>query len=183
MNRRNVLTVLPLGALGWIATANLADAATAAEIDADVDAALSRLFAQVPAAKELAESAKAVLVFPSIIKGGFFVGGEYGEGALRKGGDTVAYYNIASVSYGLQIGAQGFSQVMMFMTDDSLHYLDRSQGFEVGADASVALASAGAGGALTSSTLQSPIIAFVFGQSGLMAGVSLEGSKVTKIDR
>lgn len=183
MNRRTALVALPLTATALITTANNATAATAAEINADADAALTRLYAKVPAAKEIADKAKGVLIFPSIIKGGFVVGGEYGEGALRQDGLTTAYYNIASVSYGLQIGAQGYSQVMMFMTDDALAYLDQSHGFEVGGDASVALASVGAGGALTSSTLQSPIIAFVFGQTGLMAGISIEGSKVTKLDK
>ena len=110
------------------------------------------------------------------------VGGQYGQGALMEGGKTVAYYNIVAGSIGWQIGAQSFSQAWFFMTDDALHYLEKSQGFEAGVDATVAVADVGKGGDLSSTTLQSPIIAFVFGQSGLMAGLSLQGSKVTKIN-
>ena len=144
---------------------------------------LKRLFEQTPYAEELAGNAAGVLVFPSIVKGGLIIGGEFGEGVLRKGGAAVGYYNVASVSYGLQIGAQGYSQVMLFMTEDSLAYLDKSEGFEIGADASVALADQGMGGELSTSTAQTPIIAFVFGQSGLMGGIAIEGSKITKIDK
>lgn len=163
--------------------ADRAKAASAQEIDAEADIALSRLTSEAPVAKELMESAAGVLVFPSIIKGGFGIGGEYGEGALRQDGVTTAYYNIASVSYGFQIGAQGYSQVLIFTTDEALDYLSKSQGFEIGADAGVALANVGAGGELSSTTLQSPIVAFVFGQKGLMAGISIEGSKITQIER
>lgn len=168
--------------LTWL-TAGQAEAATAAEIDAEVDTALARLVRETPVAQQLIDSAAGVLVFPSIIKGGFGIGGEYGEGALRQNGVTTSYYNIASISYGFQLGAQGFSQVMIFTTEDALQFLADSQGFEVGADAGVAVADVGAGGALTSTTLQSPIIAFVFGQKGLMAGISIEGSKITQIER
>lgn len=160
-----------------------ARAATAAEIDAEADLALARLVREAPVAQTLLDDAVGVLVFPSIIKGGFGIGGEYGEGALRQNGATTAYYNIASISYGLQIGAQGYSQVLIFTTADALQYLNNSQGFEIGADAGVALADMGAGGELSSTTLQSPIVAFVFGQKGLMAGISIEGSKITKIER
>lgn len=160
-----------------------AAAATAAEIDAEVDAALAKLFAEVPAAKKIADDAVGVLVFPSIIKGGFGLGGEYGEGALRRGGSTTNYYNIASVSFGFQIGAQGYSNVLMFMTEEAIRALNNVKGFELGADASIAVADIGAGGEISSNTVQSPVIAFVFGQKGLMGGISIEGSKITKLDK
>ena len=158
-------------------------AASAAAIDADADLALQNLFREYPHAEELEKNAAGVLIFPNIVKGGLVIGGEFGEGVLRKGGSTAAYYNIASVSYGLQIGAQGYSQVLMFMTEDALDFLDKSEGFEIGADASVALVEKGVGGELSTNTAQSPIIGFVFGQSGLMGGIAIEGSKITKIDK
>ena len=136
---------------------------------------------RAPPPRPLSDKAKGILVFPSIVKGGFVVGGQYGQGALMKGGTTVAYYNIVAASFGWQIGAQSFSQAWFFMTDKALQYLDKSSGFEAGVDATVAVADVGKGGDLSTTTLQSPIIAFVFGQSGLMAGLSLQGSKVTKI--
>ena len=177
-----VLSVLATMACLSVA-AEKAAAATAAEIDAKADLALKQLYAEVPVAERLAEDAVGVLVFPSIIKGGLCVGGQYGEGVLLKKGTPAGYYNIASLSYGLQIGAQGFSQVLMFMTDAALGYLAESKGFEIGADATVALADKGVGGDLSTTTLQSPIVAFVFGQEGLMGGISIEGTKITEIDK
>lgn len=178
---RQILTILTL--ITILVLPARSEAATAAEINAEADLALARLAREAPVAEQLMADAAGVLVFPDIIKGGFGIGGQYGEGVLRQGGQSIAYYNIASVSYGLQIGAQGYAQVMIFTTPESLQYLDDSQGFEIGADAGVALADMGAGGDLSSTTLQSPIVAFVFGQKGLMAGISIEGSKITKIDR
>ena len=178
---RVVLTFLALFAFSQAPSQTLA--ATAAEIDAEADLALQRLYREAPVAKKIMDDAAGALIFPSIIKGGFGIGGEYGEGVLRQNGQSTGYYNMASVSYGLQIGAQGYSQVLIFTTPEALKYLDDSQGFEIGADAGVALADMGAGGDLSSTTLQSPIVAFVFGQKGLMAGISIEGSKITKIQR
>ena len=154
-----------------------------AEIDAKVDIALARLLRESETARAVDERAIAVLVFPDIVKAGFGIGGQYGEGALRRGGSTIGYYNIAAASFGLQIGAQSFSQAVFFMTEDALAFLDKSEGFELGADAKVALANEGLGYNVTTSTIQDPIIAFVFGQQGLMAGVTIEGSKITQIER
>ena len=181
LSRRGILVMTPALALLTLAGTGTAEAATAAEIDRDARNALDRLYRTTPPAKILSDKAKGILVFPSIIKGGFVVGGQYGQGALMEGGKTVAYYNIVAGSIGWQIGAQSFSQAWFFMTDKALHYIDKSQGFEAGVDATVAVADVGKGGDLSSTTLQSPIIAFVFGQSGLMAGLSLQGSKVTRI--
>jgi lipid-binding SYLF domain-containing protein len=142
---------------------------------------LTRLLQQSASARALADRAVGVLIFPDIVKAGFGLGGQYGEGVLRRGGVATGYYNIASASFGLQIGAQTYSQVLFFMTEDALAYLDRVQGFEIGADANVAVVNQGVGVDVSSSTLNDPIVAFAFGQKGLMAGVTLEGSKITRI--
>ena len=169
--------LLAAGALG---AAPAAHAASAAEIDAKVDIALNSLLAENAAARAIGEDAIAVLVFPEIIKAGFGIGGQFGEGALRKGGMTTGYYNLASASFGFQLGAQSYSQVLFFMTEEALAGLDQVRGFELGADASVAVADQGLGVDVSTNTIQDPIVAFVFGQKGLMGGVTLEGSKITK---
>jgi lipid-binding SYLF domain-containing protein len=176
--------LVSLGLLAFVAAgaAVPAQAATAAEIDARVDLALATLTRQSPTARALVDDAVAVLVFPNIVKAGFGIGGQFGEGALRRGGATVGYYNIASASFGFQIGAQSYAQIIYFMTEDAVSYLDRSGGFEIGADANVALVTEGLAADVTSSTVQDPIIAMVFSQTGLMAGVTIEGSKITRIN-
>ena len=123
------------------------------------------------------------MIIPRIIKGGFIIGGEFGEGALRVGGKTVDYYNIASASFGLQIGAQQYSIVMVIMNDEALKEFRESKGWEAGVDGSVAVAEWGAGDDINTKTFKDPIVAFVFGNKGLMAGVSIEGSKITKVEK
>jgi lipid-binding SYLF domain-containing protein len=162
---------------------NSAPAATAAEIDRDVDSALLELYEKTPVAKELAKVAKGILVFPSIIKGGFIVGGQYGEGALRVEGKTAGYYNTAAVSYGLQAGAQSFGYALFFLTDKALDYLKTSEGWEIGVGPSVVIVDEGVAKSLTTTTAKSDIYAFFFGQKGLMAGMGLQGSKITKIEK
>ena len=161
----------------------VAYAASAAEIDRDVDSALLKLYEKTPAAKELAKVAKGILVFPSIIKGGFIVGGQYGEGALRMGGKTEGYYNTAAASYGLQAGAQSFGYALFFITDKALEYLKKSEGWEIGVGPSVVIVDEGVAKSLTTTTAKSDIYAFFFDQKGLMAGIGLQGSKITKIDK
>jgi lipid-binding SYLF domain-containing protein len=156
-------------------------AASAAAIDADVDAALQKLYETTPTAKELAQKAKAILVFPNIVKAGFIVGAQYGEGALRKGGKTVGYYNIAAGSYGLQAGAQTFGYAMFFMNDGALSYLAKSKGWELGTGPSIVVVDSGLAKSLTTSTAKDAIYAFTFGQTGLMAGLGLQGSKISRI--
>ena len=156
-------------------------AASAADIDRDANAALAKLYRGSPAAKRLAEKAVAVLIFPSVVKGGLIVGGQYGDGALRKRGKTVGYYSTAAVSYGLQAGAQSFGYALFFMTDSALKYLDRSEGWEIGVGPSVVVVDQGMAKTLTSTTAQDDIYAFIFGQKGLMAGVGLQGSKITRM--
>ncbi|UCD36296.1 MAG: hypothetical protein JSU90_05565 [Nitrospiraceae bacterium] len=158
-------------------------AATAAEIDRDVDSALTKLYDREPAAKVLASRSKGILVFPSIVKGGLIVGGQYGEGALRVNGKTVGYYSTAALSYGLQAGAQTFSYALFFITDSALTYLNESEGWEFGTGPSIVVVDEGLAGAMTTTTLKSDVYAYFFDQKGLMGGLGLQGTKITKINK
>jgi len=151
------------------------------EIDLFVQETLADFYKQSSAGRELASRAKGMLIFPKIYKAGFWVGGEYGEGALRIGGNTVGYYNIASASLGLQLGVQKKSQVILFMTDDALQKFRNSQGWEAGVDGSVAIANFGAAEEIDTKTFQQPIIGFVFSNKGLMYNLTIEGAKITPI--
>ena len=162
---------------------HLVMAASAAELNRDAAAALQALYEGTPAAKELGAKAKGILVFPSILKAGFIVGGQYGEGALRKGGKTVAYYNTVAASYGLQAGAQSFGYALFFMTDSALKYLDKSDGWEIGTGPSIVIVDEGMARALTTTTAKDDVYAFFFSQKGLMAGLGLQGSKISKINK
>lgn len=153
------------------AAAEPAIAASAAEINRDVDTALAGMYAAVPDTRQLASRAKAVLVFPNIIKAGFLFGAQYGEGALRQRGKTVGYYNSAAASYGLQAGVQAFGYALFFMSDSALNYLNTSGGFELGVGPSIVVLDEGAARALTSTTIQHDIYAVFFDQRGLMAGL------------
>lgn len=155
-------------------------AATAGEIDRDVDIALQKLYQNTPAAKNMAAIAKGVLVFPDIIKGGLIFGGQYGEGALRVGGKTTGYYTTVAASYGLQIGAQSFGYALFFLDNEGLRYLQKSEGWEVGVGPQIVLVDEGAETALSTTTAKSGVYAFFFDQKGLMAGVSIQGSKITQ---
>ena len=135
------------------------------------------------AGSELSDKAAGMLVFPSVIKAGMGVGGEYGEGALVVKGQTVAYYNIAAASIGFQLGAQSRSQIVLFMNDDVLNKFRKSEGWKAGVDGSVALASLGAGGAIDTTTMKKPIIGFIFSNKGLMYNLTFEGSKITQISK
>jgi lipid-binding SYLF domain-containing protein len=158
-------------------------AATAAEIDRDVKSALEKLYAQSASARAIAKKAKGILVFPSIVKGGFMVGGQYGEGALLKGGNTAGYYNTIQVSYGLQAGIQKHGYALFFMTDSTMKWLDKSDGWEVGVGPSIVVVDVGVATSKTTTTLQSEIYAFFFDQKGLMGGLGLQGTKITKIKK
>ena len=162
---------------------NSAHAASAAEIDRDVDSSLMKLYEKTPAARELAKVAKGILVFPSIIKGGFIIGGQYGEGALRMEGKTAGYYSTAAASYGLQAGAQSFGYALFFITDKALDYLKKSEGWEIGVGPSVVIVDEGIARSLSTTTAKSDIYAFFFDQKGLMAGLGLQGSKITRIEK
>ena len=158
-------------------------AASAAEINREVNAALKTLYAKSPSAKTLSETAKGILLFPTITKAGFIVGGQYGEGALRVGGKTVGFYSTVAASYGLQAGVQKFGYALFFMTDSALKYLDKSDGWELGTGPSIVIVDVGAAKAFTTTTGKSDVYAFFFSQRGLMAGLGLQGTKVTKIDK
>jgi lipid-binding SYLF domain-containing protein len=164
-----LMTAPPLGARPALA-------ASAAELNRDANNALAALYGNVP-------SAKGVLVFPSIVKAGFLFGAQYGEGVLRKQGKTVGYYNSVAASYGLQAGVQSFGYVLLFMTDPALGYLDKSDGFELGVGPSIVVLDQGKARTLTTSTMQSDIYAFIFEQRGLMAGMGLQGSKISRISK
>ena len=157
-------------------------AAGAAEISRDAQAALQSLYAKVPAAKTIGAKARAVLVFPKITKAGLGIGGQFGEGALIKGGKTVAYYNTAGVSSGLQAGAQQYGYAMFFMNDAALKQLDKTEGFEVGVGPSIVVMDEGKAKSTTTTSAKDDIYAFIFSQKGLMAGLGLQGNKITKID-
>ena len=161
-------------------------AASKAEIDRDARAALEKLYKGNPMAQALAEKAKGILVFPGIFKAGFIVGVQGGNGALIKDGKTVGYYNTTAASYGLQAGVQEYGYAMFFMTDAALAYLDKSGGFEIGVGPSIVIVdketAAAFGKSMTTTTLKDDIYAFIFSQKGLMAGLGLQGSKITKIN-
>lgn len=158
-----------------------ASAKRRATIDADVEATLTRLYATVNGSRELVGKARGVLVFPSVIAAGFWFGGQYGQGALRIGEQTSGYYSIAGASFGLQIGAQSKAIVILFMTQEALDKFTNSQGWAAGVDATVAVVTVGANGNIDTSTATKPVEAFVLTNAGLMAGVSLEGTKISRL--
>lgn len=158
-----------------------AHAATAREIDVGVDVALGSFREKVNGAERYLEIAKAVLVFPKVVKAGLGIGGEYGEGALRIEGKTVDYYSTAAASIGLQLGAQVKTVMLLFLDPKALEAFRASEGWEVGVDGSVALVTVGAGGTLDTTQLNQPIVAFVYGQKGLMYNLTLEGAKYTRL--
>ena len=153
----------------------------AAEIGRNSQNALQKLYAKVPAAKAIGKDAYAVLVFPSVTKAGLGIGGQYGEGALIKGGKVVAYYSTAGASYGLQAGAQTFGYAMFFMNEAALKQLDKTDGYEVGVGPSVVVMDEGKAKTMTSTTMKDDIYAFIFGQQGLMAGLGVQGNKISRI--
>ena len=190
MTRRRVLSALAATtALATVFLALPARAANAATIDSRVNLALGKLWEQVPFARELANKSKGMLIMPRVVKGGFIVGGAYGEGALRLNDGTgnyttsAAYYSVASGSFGLQAGIQKTSHALFFLTDAALDKFRCSDGWEVGADAEVTFPDAGLNAGLDSTTLNKPIVGVVFGEDGFLVGASLEGAKYSAINR
>lgn len=179
---RNFLIAVFMAALVAASSTQFAFAITAKEIDASVDAALDRFYAQVEGAKEFAKEAKGLLVMPNVKKAGFIVGGEYGTGALRIDGQSVAYYNTISGSVGFQIGAQAKDIIIAFMTDESLKGFQASKGWEAGVDGNVAIITVGGGSSVTTRNVNEPIVGFVFDVKGLMGDISLKGAKFSQID-
>jgi lipid-binding SYLF domain-containing protein len=171
-----IAAIMIAGALG----SEVAWAKTAKEINSEVNACLDRFYRQVPGTKEMAAKAKGVLVMPGVIKAGFIVGGEFGQGALRIDRKTAGYYNIVSGSIGLQIGAEDKDIVILFMTAEALDKFKNTRGWEAGVDANVAAVTMGAGNRVDFTKMYDPIVAFVFDVKGLMADVSLKGAKFTQ---
>lgn len=162
---------------------NIVQAASKAEIDTDVQFALTTFYNLSPGNKELASKAAGILVFPSVMKAGFFLGGDYGEGALQVAGKTVDYYSTAAISFGLQLGAQSRSEVILFMDKDALDNFRLHDGWAAGLDGSIAVIDNGVAKGVNTETIKDPIIAVIFSNKGLMGSISLEGSKFSKIYR
>ena len=182
-----VASLLALGLAGCSNTEGPISASTSsgesskADLTARSEAALNDLYAKQPETRKLGERAKAVLVFPSILKAGLGIGGMGGNGTMFEGGRPVAFYNIAGASFGFQAGAQEFSQAYFFNTEEALKTFRETKGFQAGAGATAVAADFGANAALTTSTLQKPVVVATWGQAGLMAGATIEGAKITEI--
>jgi lipid-binding SYLF domain-containing protein len=178
--RRCVLGLVTAALLLTLRT-DPAQAATAAAIRADAATALRKLYASNPSAKVAGDNAKAVLVFPRILKAGFMVGAQGGDGAMRKGGKTVGYYRSLAGSYGFQAGIQSFGYALFFMNDDAVAYLNKSSGWEIGTGPSLVIVDGGIAKSMSSTTLTKDVYAYIFDQKGLMAGIGIQGSKITRI--
>ncbi|MEI7899921.1 MAG: lipid-binding SYLF domain-containing protein [bacterium] len=157
--------------------------ATQSELNQRAKQALAELYVAMPLSKTLAPKAKAILVFPRVYKAGFIIGGQSGDGvALAPNGTPLGYFNISAASYGLQAGAQGFSYALFVMSDEAIQYMKKSQGWEVGVGPSVVLVDEGIAKTLTTTTGKDDVYAFIFSQKGLMAGIGIQGSKITRIN-
>ena len=163
--------------------AQISYADSAREIDVSVNIALERFSKDVKGADEFVKIAKGLLVLPNVIKAGFIIGGEYGEGALRVNGETVTYYSIVAGSFGFQIGVEKKDIIIAFMTEEALKQFRTSSGWEAGVDGNIAFVDVGGGKRIDTTTIKDPIVAFVFDVKGLMADISLKGSKFTKLDK
>jgi lipid-binding SYLF domain-containing protein len=175
-----VFAIVSLAAVGLL---NSANAATAEDLDKDSRQALQTLYKAHPTAENLSRSAKAILVFPNVVKAGLVFGGSYGEGELLTGSKVDGYYNTVGGSWGLQAGAQSYAYAVFLMTDKALKYVRETKGWEFGVGPTVVLVDEGAAKNLSTTTLKGDAYAFVFGQQGLMAGVSIEGTKISLIKR
>jgi lipid-binding SYLF domain-containing protein len=171
-----------LGASLALGTHAAIAASDAAEISKNAHAALASLYANVDGAKALGAKAHAILVFPKVTKAGLGIGGQSGEGALIKGGKTVGYYRTTGASFGLQAGAQTYGYAMFFMNATSLKQLDKADGFEVGVGPSIVVLDEGKAKSSTTTTMKEDIFAFIFGQKGLMAGLGIQGNKISRIN-
>jgi lipid-binding SYLF domain-containing protein len=183
LNFPRLATLAGLCGILALAVASSASAKTAAEIDAGVKAARDQCATQIPGCEEAAEKASGMLVFPEVTKAAVGVGGSYGEGALIVDDKTAGYYSAASASIGLQLGAQKSTQIIMFMTKEALDKFRDSSGWEAGANAQVAMIDEGKAANMNSVMADNPVIAFIFGQKGLMGDLSVQGSKITKLER
>jgi lipid-binding SYLF domain-containing protein len=183
MKIRGILlaTSLALATATSVAMVDRANAATADDLNRDCDHALRMLYRTNPVAADLAKSARAILIFPNIVKAGFVFGGAYGEGELKQGPKIDGYYNSFTGSWGLQAGAQSYGYAVFLMSDRAVSYIHRSQGWEIGTGPTVVIVNEGVAKNLTTSTLKDDAYAFIFDQQGLMAGLSIEGTKISRI--
>lgn len=181
--RNHFFTLLLVAAGASLGLMSQAGAATAEDLENDSRQALQTLYKTHPFAETVAGSAKAVLVFPNIVKAGLVFGGGYGEGVLFKGSTVSEYYNSVTGSWGLQIGAQSYAYAVFLMTAEALDYVERTSGWEIGVGPTVVVVDEGAAKNLSTSTLKDDAYAFIFSQQGLMAGISIEGTKVSLINR
>ena len=177
----SILVMMTTFLLGLIGTQ--ASAASAEDLNVDANQALQSLYKSNPTAEALGKKAKAILVFPKILKAGLVFGGSYGEGVLMKGGQPQGYYNSVSASWGWQAGAESYGYVVFLMSNKAIKYLDQSKGWEFGVGPTVVAVNEGIAKNLSTSTLKDEAYAFIFDQQGLMASLSLEGTKITKIKR
>ncbi len=182
MKKRLCVAAL-VGATLSMAAANTTFADTKAELDVGVHETLKAFDALNPNNRRLRHSAAGTLVFPRVTKGGAGIAGEYGEGALRVDGKTIGYYSVASASIGLTLGAAKRSEVIVFTTQESLNQFTASKGWSVGADTGVAMVHSGGGANYDTDTLKKPVVGFVFAEKGLIGDLSLDGSKIDRIDR
>ena len=180
---KTIIFILAFFVIACISFPSIASAASAEEINIGVDATLKRFCKEVPGGSDFLKKAEGVLVFPSVIKAGIGVGGEYGEGALRIGSKTVDYYSTAAVSIGFQLGVQSKSIVLVFLTKKALTDFRKSDGWKAGVDGSVALVKWGVGEDINTIDIKDSIVGFVFTNKGLMYNLTIEGSKFTKISR
>jgi lipid-binding SYLF domain-containing protein len=180
---RSIVWAVCLFLLGNLMLPSVSQAKTAQQIDASVNAALARFMKQVRGSRELLQAAKGVLVFADVYQAGIGIGGEYGEGALRIRGKTVAYYSIAAASIGFQFGAQKKDIILVFLQDKALTNFRAKNGWQVGVDGSVVLINLGAQASIDTTKLNQPIVGFVVGQKGLMYNLTLEGSKISKLKK
>ncbi len=162
---------------------NTAQAASSVEIDIEVESAIKKFKAEVGGADKFLAKAEGVLVFPDVVKAGFGIGGEYGEGALLIKGKTVDYYSTAAASIGFQLGAQFKTVMLIFLRKDALKSFRNSSGWEAGVDGSVALIELGAAKDINTINIEDPIVGFVFSNKGLMYNLTLEGSKITRLEK
>ena len=170
-------------AVGMALSAQPASAASARSLELDARYALRQLYATQPSAKLLGSKAKAILVFPEMVKAGFMFGGQLGEGVRFEGDRVKGFYSSVAASYGLQAGIQSFGYVLFFMNNAALRQLDATNGFELGVGPSIVIVDEGIGKSLTTNTITSDTYAFIFSQKGLMAGLGIQGSKITRIDK
>jgi len=166
-----------------IATIDRANAATADDLDRDANQALQTLYRTNPTAQAISHKARAILIFPNIVKAGLVFGGAYGEGELQQGSKVDGYYNSVTGSWGLQAGAQSYGYVVFLMTKKAVNYVHNTHGWEIGVGPTVVVVDQGVAKNLSTSTLKDDAYAFIFDQQGLMAGISLEGTKISRIKR